>query len=270
MLNLTAARFFFVSLTGIAMAACASSSSSEETGTSAQEQITDIASMVQRADGRFDVVCKNGSTEVVTAAQVAANQVCNGGGGGGGNRIMIYGASDYCSNDVLVASVTPATDCTTLSDSQSAWSIKVGGQCINIVDTTVRKACLLNQPGRTLIYGASDYCNDDTVLASIGENTDCNRLSDSDAAWSIKVNGQCINIVDTSVRKACMLNQPNRVLIYGSSDYCNNDTLLASVGPNTDCSTLSDSDTSWSVKVDGQCINIVDTSVRKACMLHQP
>jgi hypothetical protein len=268
MLNLTAARILSAFLAAIAIAAC-TSSSSEETGTSSQEQITDIASMVQRADGRFDVVCKNGSTEIVTAAQLQSNQVCSG-GGGGGNRVIIYGTSDRCDNDSVVASVTPATDCNTLSDAQSAWSVKVNGQCNNINDTTVRKACFLHQPGRTLIYGTSDHCDNDSVVASVGENTDCTTLSDSQSAWSIKANGQCINISDTTVRKACLLNQPNRVLIYGTSDHCDSDSIVASVGPTTDCTALSDAQSAWSVKVNGQCLNISDTTVRKACILHQP
>ncbi len=121
-----------------------------------------------------------------------------------------------------------------------------------------------------LVYGSSDSCADDRIVASVGPDTDCNTFSDSDRAWSVKVNGQCIDISDTTVRKACLGNQPDRVIIYGSTDSCSDDRILASIGPSTDCASLSDSDRAWSVKVDGRCIDIDDTTVRKACILHQP
>src|SRR5262249_8640950 len=108
------------------------------------------------------------------------------------------------------------------------------------------------------------------ILASASEQTDCSTLSDSDRSWSIKVDGRCIDIPDTTVRKACMANQPNHVLIYGSSDSCDDSRLLASVSSATDCNTLSDTDRAWSVKVNGQCLDIEDTTVRKACIMHQP
>ncbi len=83
----------------ISVVACGSSAEGEATGSAQQEQISDIGSMTQRPDGQFDVVCKNGATEVVTATQIAQNQVCRGGstgGGGSANRVILYGSKDSC------------------------------------------------------------------------------------------------------------------------------------------------------------------------------
>lgn len=41
--------------------------------------VSDVQSMVLRVDGKYDVVCKNGSTEVVTAEQIKEDKVCGGG-----------------------------------------------------------------------------------------------------------------------------------------------------------------------------------------------
>jgi hypothetical protein len=192
-----------------AVVACASPTEGE-TGSTKQAQISDIATMTQRADGQFDVVCKNGSHEVVTAAQVAANQVCQGGssGPGGPGRVIIFGTSDSCDASDVVASVTSSTDCNTLSDTQAAWSVSINGQCRDISDTTVRKACMLNQPNHVLLFGTSDSCDPSDVAASIGSSTDCSSLSDSTPAWSVSIDGQCKDISDTTLRKACLLYQP--------------------------------------------------------------
>ena len=70
-------RFFFAGSLLMIGAAC-SSPSSEPMASVAQKQISDIASMVQRSDGSFDVTCKSGAHEVATSTQIAQNQVCTG------------------------------------------------------------------------------------------------------------------------------------------------------------------------------------------------
>ena len=42
------------------------------------ELVSDAASMTQRADGSWDVVCKDGRHEVVTLADILADKVCGG------------------------------------------------------------------------------------------------------------------------------------------------------------------------------------------------
>ena len=57
-------------------AACSSANDEEATKAAEAPLVADASSMVQRADGRWDVVCKNGTTQVVTTAQILANDVC--------------------------------------------------------------------------------------------------------------------------------------------------------------------------------------------------
>jgi hypothetical protein len=40
------------------------------------QTVSDAASMIQRADGKYDVVCKNGTREIATAEQIQKNDVC--------------------------------------------------------------------------------------------------------------------------------------------------------------------------------------------------
>ena len=40
--------------------------------------VSDVQSMILRIDGKYDVVCKNGSNEVVTVEQIKADKVCGG------------------------------------------------------------------------------------------------------------------------------------------------------------------------------------------------
>ncbi len=66
-----------VTVAAIALAACASAPDDDTGASSESPLISDASSLIQRPDGRFDVVCKDGSREVVTAEQIAANEVCN-------------------------------------------------------------------------------------------------------------------------------------------------------------------------------------------------
>jgi hypothetical protein len=62
---------------GVLLAACAGAPSEETAAESAQAPLVqDASSMIQRSDGRWDVVCKDGRREVVTTSQVLANDVC--------------------------------------------------------------------------------------------------------------------------------------------------------------------------------------------------
>ncbi len=161
--------------------------------------------MVQRPDGRFDVTCTDGTSEVVSADDIAKKLVCNGGSITRG--VVIYGRSDSCDDGRAVTRVTETTDCSTLSATEAAWSVKVDGQCVDIGDTNVRAACLDNQPGvkqRLILYGRSDTCDPSRILMRLDKNADCAALSTNEAVWSVKKNGQCVDIGDTNVRAACI------------------------------------------------------------------
>ena len=194
----------------------------------------------------------------------------------GGNIDTIYGRSDSCSQSAIALTVSPETSCQKLSDSDIAWSIKVGGRCINITDTNVRAAChqvQLKQAGANAnaVYGRSDNCSDQLVTQVVGRKTRCERLSNEDAAWSIKVNGRCRNITDTNQRNAC--NQVKSQIggsdaanaVYGRSDNCSAGAILATITGRSKCERYSNTQAAWSIKVKGRCISISDTNVRNAC-----
>jgi hypothetical protein len=184
-------------------------------------------------------------------------------------RLLVFGSSDSCSNSELAAYIGDRTDCSTLSDSDPAWSISIDGRCTNITDTTVRKACVQYRDAATakvVVYGTSDSCNGD-VAAYLRSTTDCSILSSSASAWSVSINGSCVNISDTNVQAACVKYKAAgdaHVVIYGTSDSCASDEVVAYVSDDTDCGALSN-DSAWSVSIDGTCNNISDTTVRDAC-----
>lgn len=254
-------------IVSFALATACSVGESERAGQVEQAQVDDVQSMERRSDGRFDVVCRDGRREIVTSEDILANRVCRTTSGPSG--VVIYGRSDSCGSDYAIASVTSSTDCQRLSDTDAAWSVSVNGRCNNISDTTVRKACLAFMPGAVRIYGRSDSCSDDAIVAAVTSRTDCSRYSDTDAAWSVSVDGRCTNISDTTVRKACISFQPGATVLFGRSDSCGLDYAVASVTQDTDCQALNDTDPVWSVQVGGTCKNISDTTLRKACVIAQ-
>ena len=247
-----------------ALIACDTTPEAGAAGTSEAAQISDILTMTRRADGKFDVVCSDGSRATVTAAQVAANQVC---GAGAGPAILgrVFGRTDSCGGDP-VATITSTTDCFALSATDVAWSTWSGGQCQNISDTNVRAACLTLKPAGKAIFGRSDSCEGDAV--EVTPETDCFAQSASDVAWSVWKDGHCENISDTNKRSACLALKPEGKAIFGRSDSCEGDAVQ--VTAETDCFALSASDVAWSIWKDGSCQNISDTNKRSACLSMQP
>src|SRR5690606_12578513 len=119
--------------------AATSMSCSNQENLSDTESISDVVSMVRQADGTFQVHCADGSTEVRSESEVLANRVCLGSSGSTGN--FVYGRSDSCSGDTIIASINEQTNCESLSQTTPAWSVKIDGQCRNISDTNARQAC---------------------------------------------------------------------------------------------------------------------------------
>src|SRR4051812_21182019 len=63
---------------GAAMAAC-SAPPADDGATSGEDQlVSDAASMTQKPDGTWDVVCKDGRHQNVPTADILADKVCNG------------------------------------------------------------------------------------------------------------------------------------------------------------------------------------------------
>jgi hypothetical protein len=67
-----------VGMLGAALAACSSASTDDAAVSGEDALVSDAASMTQRADGSWDVVCKDGRREVVTTADILADKVCGG------------------------------------------------------------------------------------------------------------------------------------------------------------------------------------------------
>lgn len=183
---------------------------------------------------------------------------------------VIFGQSDTCDMGKVEAAVDEETDCDMLSSSASSWSVKVNGVCQNTSDTNVRSACrgIQSQNARNVIYGQSDTCDSSKVVAVVGRRTQCESLS-NESSWSIKINGVCQNISDTTAVSACKGIQysaaPN--VIFGQSDTCDMTKAIVAVTRRTDCSSLRDGkQSSWSVKLNGVCKNISDTNVTQACL----
>ncbi len=206
-------------------------------------------------------VCQNISD---TTADVA----CRGVQAQGADNV-IFGQSDTCDMGKVEAVVDYYTNCEALSNSARAWSIKVNGVCQNITDTDVRTACrgMVSQNARNVIYGQSDTCDMGKVEAVVDNYTNCETMSSSTRAWSVKIDGACVNISDTDVRSACRGIQANNApnVLYGQSDSCDTSKVVAIVNRYTDCNMLSSSTRVWSAKINGVCQNISDTDAVTAC-----
>lgn len=208
---------------------------------------------------KVNEICQNISDTNVQAAckGIQAAQAKN----------VLYGRSDSCDINSVVSVVNNRTNCNIFGD-ESVWSIKIDGKCENISDTTAIKACRAIQArsAPNVIFGRSDSCDMSVIEAVIDERTNCEVLSDTTSAWSMKVDGDCQNIADTNVRAACRGMQANSAknVLYGRSDSCEPSSVLTIVNSRTDCSALGLTSV-WSVKVDGVCKNISDTTAEKAC-----
>lgn len=256
------------------LVACSFGPDAEGTGKSEAAAVSDILTMTRRDDGRFDVVCRDNTREIVTADDIRADRVCRGGpaapDAGAGRLGVIFGRTDSCEASAAIVTVRESTDCMRLSASEEAWSIMVGNRCQNIADTSVRAACFQLKPRGTILFGRTDRCEMDQALTTIDAQTDCLSLSPTTEVWSVSVDGRCQNIGDTNMRAACLALQPgDGAIIFGRTDRCDADQALLRVTDETDCLRLSASQDAWSISVNGRCQNIGDTNVRQACLTAQ-
>lgn len=65
-----------VSLVSV-VAGCSAASAGDDATPSESPLISDASSFTQRSDGRFDVRCRDGRTEIASAAQIQNGEVCN-------------------------------------------------------------------------------------------------------------------------------------------------------------------------------------------------
>jgi hypothetical protein len=130
-------------------------------------------------------------------------------------------------------------------------------------DTVVDSNAALGA-GRFQIFPASDSCSGE--LVPVGLETPCGSLSGS--AWSVLVDGQCLDIVDTTAANACEQYRnglPRGPRLFASSDSCGGSFIP--IDRYTRCNSLPGN--TWSVLDGGECLNIVDTTAAEACREYQ-
>ncbi|WP_374033340.1 hypothetical protein ACES2I_11110 [Bdellovibrio bacteriovorus] len=113
----------------------------------------------------------------------------------------------------------------------------------------------------------SDSCSG-SLIGTVSPASSCERFSSAGDTWGVRINGQCLNISDTSSVRACESFKggadPRAVTIF-TSDSCSGNA-LAAISATSQCEKFDSSGSSaWAVKIDGKCQNISDTAPAKAC-----
>lgn len=125
--------------------------------------------------------------------------------------------------------------------------------------------------GNIEIY-QSDSCSG-SLVGTANVNTNCSsKFSTAGQAWGIRVNGECVNIADTTAVKACesfkAASDGRATLIY-ASDSCSSNA-IAAISSNSSCENLEKNSTNaWGIKIGDTCHNIQDTSPAKACNVYK-
>ncbi len=211
--------------------------------------------------------------------------------------VAVY-SDDYCSSSSKITDIRAHENCDRLGvvfGQSRAWSVKVNSTCINITDTTFGRICpdLSNlaraqQPrSEDMIVYTDDYCSSSSKLTVVDPGVDCVALGTvlrGTRAWSVKLNGQCVNIVDKEFGPALCQKYQDAVLadydnmgtrrrggdeieMY-TDDYCSSSAKLYNVKRGTNCDALNgvfSGQRVWSVRFRGQCVNITDTTFLPAC-----
>lgn len=215
------------------------------------------------------------------------------------NEVAVY-TDDYCSASTKITDISPRENCERLSvifGQSRVWSIKVNGRCVNTDDTTFGRICpelqnlAQSQKPRSedLIVYSDDYCSPSTITTVIDPGVDCNALGTvmrSTRAWSVRLNGQCVNIDDRTFSPTLCQKYQDAVLAdydnmgtrrrgdtveMFSDDYCSASTKVYDVKRGTSCEALNGVFTNqriWSVRFRGQCVNINDTTFLPACQTY--
>lgn len=116
-------------------------------------------------------------------------------------------------------------------------------------------------------YYMTDNCSGAIIGISDATHS-CDLLKTPPAmAWSINVNGVCLNIVDQPAEKACEsfgFRDFRNAMYFYTTDNCSQ-TITAVIDPSTPCDTLDAGRNVWSIFKNNRCMNIVDTSEVVAC-----
>lgn len=128
--------------------------------------------------------------------------------------------------------------------------------------------------GQKVKFYNDDSCSRD-YLGSVSSQRDCNTFAKNvnSSVWTVEIDGQCLNIDDTTAIKACRAFTNARLgraveLYYDDNCYKG---ALGLIDRNTNCSQFAanvDKDV-WAIKVNGRCMNITDVSAESACNLYK-
>jgi hypothetical protein len=190
-----------------------------------------------------------------------------------GPTVQVY-RSDSC-NGSLVMNLRADTDCSTVSG--SAWAVRIGnGACKDIQDTSVGNVCknlkAYQYSEKVVEVYKSDRCSGGFV-AAFSAQTNCNELG-SGQAWAVKIDGQCQDISDTSLKNACTNFKAStdfgpKLSVY-KSDSCSGQ-LVGVISRRTSCQSLVNTSGAWAIKLSGDsCQDISDTSLVTACNRFAP
>ena len=135
---------------------------------------------------------------------------------------------------------------------------------------SISSTAFAQQPLATLNsseYYMTDNCSGAIIGISDATHS-CELLKTPPAmAWSIKINGVCLNIADQPADKACenfgFRDFKNAIYFY-STDNCTQ-TITTVIDPATTCESLDAGRNVWSIFKNNRCMNIVDVSEVVAC-----
>jgi hypothetical protein len=212
------------------------------------------------------------------------------------NEVAVY-SDDYCTESQKITDIRAHEGCDRLSvifGQSRAWSVKINGKCVDVPDTSFGQICpSLGDLARAqkprsedLVAYSDDYCTPSAKTVVIDPGVDCNALGGvlrSTRVWSVKLNGQCVDVADTQFSSnLCMQYQDGVMADYDnmgnrrrgdivemfSDDYCTGSAKVYDVKIGTDCNALNgifSNKKIWSVRFRGQCVDIQDTTFLPAC-----
>lgn len=208
------------------------------------------------------------------------------------NEVEVF-SDDRCTQ--RITEIRARDNCSRLSGifgNNRVWSVSLNGQCIDIADTTFGRICpdVTNLAGdqkpRTedLVVYTSDQCSPGSQTAIIDPGVNCSALGAvlrNTRAWSVSMNGQCVDINDKIFNEVtCQQFQDGVLADYDSAgnrrrgdavelfsdDRCG--TPVYTVKRGMRCEALNgifSNQRIWSVRFRGQCVDIADTTFLPAC-----
>jgi hypothetical protein len=210
------------------------------------------------------------------------------------NKVIAY-TDDNCSQTPMEVRAHDSCDkLQPIYGSQRVWSVSINGRCINTPDTIFNAACgnLLSLANSQSPHGSDlevfmdDNCSDSQKLTDIDPYMDCGPLSTvlmNMRVWSVRFEGKCVNIPDTTFSPQSCQSFQNAVLAryendgqhhhrgdveLFTDDSCSDANSITTITSGDNCDALNgvfNGTRVWSVKFRGQCVNIPDTTFLPAC-----